>query len=109
MVCGTKVRGLYAGNFPNGNKFMRAKDMQSLREGNEFCALESGFDTARAHETPAAKGFKNGEQSRHHKNQPPQRIVAGNDNPGNETERADDAARHATAEIKVRLEEAAHG
>ena len=88
---------------------MRAKDRQSWPEGNEFCALEPGSDTTRAHETPAAQGFKNGEQSRRHENQPPQRIVAGNDNPGNETQRADDAARHATAEIKVGLEEAAHG
>jgi hypothetical protein len=88
---------------------MRLEDKQSRREGNEFRALEPGSDTARAHETPTAQGFKNGEHSRHHKNQPPQRIVAGNDNPGNETQCANDAARHAPAEIKVGLKESAHG
>jgi hypothetical protein len=87
---------------------MRAKDRETGREGNEFYALEPGFEPACAHDTPARHGLKKGEQSRHHKNQPPQRIVAGNDNPGNETERADDAARHTTAKIKVRFEEPAH-
>ena len=82
--------------------------MQSRREGNEFYALKPGSDTARTHDTPAGHGLKKGEQSRRHKNQTPQRIVAGNDNPGNETQRADDPARQATAEIKVGLKEPAH-
>ena len=48
------------------------------------------------------------EQSRHYKNQSPQRIVAGNNNPGNEAERADDAPCHTAPEIKVPAEKAVH-
>ena len=109
MVGGTNLRGLYAGNFPNGNKFMRAEDKQSRREGNEFCALKPGSDTARAHDTPAAQGFKNRKQSRRHKNQPQPEPVVHKNNARDETQRADDAAGHAAAEIKVGLKEPAHG
>jgi len=73
-----------------------------------FLRLELGFDAAGSGDAPTTHGFKNSEQSRHHKNQSPQRIIAGNNNTGNETERADDAARHATPEIKVLAEETVH-
>ena len=87
---------------------MRLEDKQSRREGNEFCALEPGSDTARAHDTPARHGLKKGKQSRPNENQPPQRIVASNDNPRHETQRADDAPGQAAAEIQVGFEEPAH-
>jgi len=46
-----------------------------LRGDLQFC-----FYPARAHEAPAAKRFKNGEQSRHHKNQAePPHIVHDDD------------------------------
>ena len=70
--------------------------------------LELRLDPARADETPAADGFKNGEKTRHHKNQSPQRIVAGDDDSGHEAKRPDDAARHAPVTIKVRPEKSVH-
>jgi hypothetical protein len=38
----------------------------------DFMILEFRLNPARAHEAPAAQGFKNGEQSRRHQNQSPQ-------------------------------------
>jgi hypothetical protein len=70
---------------------------------------EFRFDPARAHEAPAAKGFKNGEQSRRHQNQSPQRIITGDNNPGDKANRPDDAARDASVAVKVGFEEPAHG
>ena len=109
MVCGTKVRVLWAGYFPNGNKFMRAKDKESRRDGNEFCVLNLGFEPTGAHEAPAAQGFKNGEQSRHHKNQPQPEPVVHKNNARDEAKRADDPARHAAVMVDIGLEETAHG
>ncbi len=71
--------------------------------------LKFRLDPARAHDAPAAQRFKNGEQSRCHKNQSqPQHIVHDNDS-RDEAQRADDAAREASVTVEVGLEEAAHG
>ena len=74
----------------------------------DFMVLEFRLDPARTNDAPAADGLKNGEQSSRDKNQSPQRIIACDDNPGDEAERADDAARHAAAVIKIGMEETAH-
>src|SRR5450432_4284885 len=40
MFWGTKERGLYAGNFPNGSKLMCAKNTKNQYLGNEFYCLK---------------------------------------------------------------------
>jgi len=70
--------------------------------------LELCLDAARADETPAADGFKDGEQARRHEDQSPQRIVASDDDSGHKAKRPDDATRHAPVTIKVRPEKSVH-
>ena len=87
-----------------------AQDKKSLGEGKEFHESELGFDAARTCDAPAARGFKNSEQSRHHKNQSqPQQKIAGDDDAHDEANGADDTARHAAPKIKIPAEEAIHG
>lgn len=110
MDCGTNFRDRYAGNFPNGNKFMGAENKQYRRKGNLFYTSEPGSDAAGAGDAPAAHGFSDRKQTRHHKNQPqPPQIIAGDDDARDEAQRAHDAARHAPVAVKVRFEEPVHG
>lgn len=72
--------------------------------------LEFRFNSARAHKTPAAKRFKNGEQARPDKNQSePQDVIARDDDARDEANCADDAAREASVAVEVGFEEPAHG
>jgi hypothetical protein len=73
-----------------------------------FARLEFRFNPARADETPTADRFKNGKQSSRHKNQSPQRIIAGDDDSGNEAQRADDAARQPAMAAEIGSEEFVH-
>ena len=63
---------------------------------------------ARAHEAPAAQRFKNGEQSRRHKNQAEPPHIVHDDDARDEAQRADDAARKASVAVKVGFEKPAH-
>jgi len=60
MACGTNFRGLYAGNFPNGSKFM-CEGYGKLGRGECFLRLELGFDAAGSGDAPTTHGFKNSE------------------------------------------------
>jgi len=70
--------------------------------------LQFRFNPARAHEAPAAKRFKNGEQARRHKNQAKPPHIIHDDDARDEAQRADDAAREASVAVKVGFEKPAH-
>ena len=79
-----------------------------MRTENKFCVSDFGSDAARAHETPTANGFKKGEQTCDHKNQPEPKRVVHYDNARDKAERADDTARDASAMADVGSEKAVH-
>jgi hypothetical protein len=75
-----------------------------------FARSDFGSDAAGAHDAPARHRLKNGEQTRHDENQSnPPFHVTGNDDAGDEAQRANDAAGHAAVAIEVGFEEPAHG
>jgi hypothetical protein len=76
--------------------------------GLNFARLEFRFNPARAHDTPAADGFKKSEQTRRHQNDSQPEIVVNDDDARDQAERADDAARDASAMVDVGSEKAAH-
>jgi hypothetical protein len=81
----------------------------SLRDTSRFHGSEFRFDSACAHEAPAADGFINGEQSRCHKNNSQPEFVVNDDDPPDEAQRAGDTARKASVAVKIGFEEPAHG
>jgi hypothetical protein len=73
-----------------------------------FARLNFRLDPARAHEAPAAKRFKQSEQARRHQNNSqPENVVHDND-AGDETQRADDAARDASAMADIGSKKTIH-
>lgn len=68
---------------------------------------EPGFNPASADDAPFGGGFKNGEQTGHNQNQPPQCVVADND-AGDEAKRADDSARQPPVAVQIWTKEFAH-
>jgi hypothetical protein len=67
------------------------------------------LDPARAEEAPLADRFKNGEQSRRHKNNPQPEFVIHDDDARDEAQRADDPARETSVTVEVGFEKPAHG
>ena len=85
------------------------KRQRWLQARNSFVISDFRLNAAGAGEAPAAQRFVDGEQAGGHKNQSKPQFEIHDDDAGDETKRADDAAGDASVAADVGLEEPAHG